>query len=155
MASKARRQVTDAPPSRYKVVERGRRLVVIDTRTGQPATRVPEPGPPGMPRPPAAPIESTAPRSIDDRSGATILRTTRLYDLKAPREIVMTQAFSDRLRGAVGGWLIGFIVFAMVAAIFFPWLLLVPVALLFQPKVRAAFRKWMTARLDEADQAAS
>jgi len=147
--------MTDAPPGRYKVVERGRRLVVIDMRTGKPATREPAPVTPSAPRPQAAPIESTAPRSVDDRSGAAILRTNRLYDLKAPREIVMTQAFSDRLSRAIGGWLIGALVFAVVATLFFPLLWLVPVVILFQPKTRAAFRNWMTARLDEASQAAS
>lgn len=147
--------MTDAPPGRYKVVERGRRLVVIDTRTGQPAARAPAPAAPAAPRPSAAPVQSTAPRTIDDRSGATILRTTRLYDLKGPREIVMTQAVSDRLARAVGGWLIAFFIFAVVATLFFHWLWLLPVLLLFQPRARAAFHTWMTARLDEADQAAS
>ena len=155
MAVTTRGDVTDAPPSRHKVVERGRRLVVIDTRTGQPATREPAPVAAPVPRPQKAPVESTAPRAIDDRSGATILRTTRLYDLKGPREIVMTQTFSDRLGRAIGGWLIAFLVFTMVATLFFPLLWLLPVVLLFQPKVRAAFRNWMTARLDEASQAAS
>lgn len=147
--------MTDAPPSRYKVVERGRRLVVIDTRTGQPATREPAPVAPSAPRPQTAPIESTAPRSVDDRSGASILRTTRLYDLKGPREIVMTRAFSDRLGRTIGGGLIGFLVFAAIATLYFPPLWLVPIGVLIQPKTRAAFRSWMTARLDEASQAAS
>lgn len=147
--------MTDAPPGRYKVVERGRRLVVIDTRTGQPATRAPAPVAPTAPRPPATPVEKTASRTIDDSSGAAILRTTRLYDLKGPREIVMTPEFSDRLGRAIGGWLIAFFIFATVATLFFHWLWLLPVLLLFQPKARAAFRNWMTARLDEADQAAS
>eukprot|EP01136_Pigoraptor_vietnamica_P032015 Opistho-1_new@93341 len=120
MAGAARGQVTDAPPGRYKVVERGRRLIVIDTRTGQPATRAPAPVAPSAPRPPTAPVETTQPRTIDDRSGAAILRTTRLYDLKAPREIVMNQGFSDRLGRAIGGWLIAFFIFAVVATLFFP-----------------------------------
>ncbi|WP_447727923.1 hypothetical protein [Sphingomonas koreensis] len=147
--------MTDAPPSRYKVVERERRLVVIDTRTGQPATRAPAPAASAMPHPSTVPVEHTAPRSVDDRSGATILRTSRLYDHKGPREIVMTQAFSDRLSRAIGGWLFAFFVFAVVATLVFPWLWLLPLAPLFQPKARAALRNWTTARLDEADQAAS
>ena len=64
--------MTDAPPSRYKVVERGRRLVVVDTRTGQPATRDVHPA---TAKPPAGPaanavIEQLTPRTIDDRSGS-------------------------------------------------------------------------------------
>lgn len=148
--------MTDAPPGRYKVVERGRRLIVIDTRTGQPATREVKPTPSSRAaRPVSAPIQTTQPRTIDDRSGAAILRTTRLYDLKGPREIVMNQGFSDRIGRSIGGWLIAFFTFAVVATLFFPWLWLLPIAALFQPKVHAAFRNWMTARLDEADQAAS
>lgn len=152
MAGKARGTMTEAPPGRYRVVERGRRLVVIDTRTGQPAARAPAPGaaPAIPPRPPGAAVESTAPRTIDDRSGASILRTSRFYDLKGPREIVMTEGFSNRLRRAMGGWLIGGFVFAVVATLFFPPLWLMPVAILTQPKARAAFRTWMTARLDQA-----
>ena len=113
-------KVTDAPPSRYKVVERGRRLIVIDTRTGQPATREAKPTPSSRaPMPVSAPIQTTQPRTIDDRSGAAILRTTRLYDLKAPREIVMNQGFSDRLGRAIGGWLIAlpYLVPLMYAAV--------------------------------------
>lgn len=155
MAGQTDREMTDAPPGRYKVVERGRRLVVIDTRTGQPATREPASAAPPAPRPSAAPIERAAPRSVDDRSGAAILRTTRLYDLKGPREIMMTQAFSDRLARAMGGWLIACFIFAMVAMLLLPWLWLIPIAILLLPRGRAAFRNWMTARLDAADQAAS
>lgn len=150
-----RGDVIDAPPGRYKVVERGRRLIVIDTRTGQPATREVTPAVPSMLRPSATPVESSAPRSIDDRSGGTILRTTRFYDLKGPREIVMTQAFSNRLGRALGGLLIAFFAFAVVATLFFPWLWLLPIVALFQPKVHSALRNWITARLDDASQASS
>jgi len=126
--------MTDAPPGRYKVVERGRRLVVIDTQTGRPAAARRAP--------------------VDDRSGNAVLTTSRLYDLKGPRRIVIGEAVSNRLSRAIGGWAIAAIVFTILS-IFFPLLLLLPVVLLFQPKVRAAFRNWATARLDEADQAAS
>ena len=144
--------MTDAPPGRYKVVERGRRLVVIDTRTGQPATREARPAPPSPPLP--AGIEPESPRSIDDQSGHAVLTTSRLYDLKGPRRIVISEAASNRMSRSIGGIVIALIAFAILA-VFFPLLLLLPVALLFQPKARAAFRNWMTARLDAADQAAS
>lgn len=152
----SRRQVTDAPPSRYKVVERGRRLIVIDTRSGQPATREVKPTPSSRsPMPVSAPIESTAPRTIDDRSGAAILRTMPFYDLKGPREIVLTQDFTNRLGRAVAGWMIAFFGFAVLATLLFPLLWLLPLFASFQPKVHAAFRNWMTARLDDAGQAPS
>lgn len=147
--------MTDAPPSRYRVVERGRRLVVIDTLTGQPATRelaVRESA--GVP-PPSRPIEAAAPSAVDDRSGEAVLTTSRLYDLKGPRRIVMTQAFRDRFGRAAKGWLVAAFVIATAVTLFFPmlWLLVVFVAL--QPKLRGGVRTWITARLDEADQAAS
>lgn len=155
MAGTARGQVTDAPPSRYKVVERGRRLIVIDTRTGQPATReTKQPGSPAPSTQMSAVIETVTASSVDDRSGNAVLVTSRLYDLKGPRRIVISEAAANRMSRGIGGIAIGLIAFAILA-VFFPLLLLLPVALLFQPKARAAFRTWMTARLDEADQAAS
>lgn len=147
--------MTDAPPSRYKVVERGRRLVVIDTRTGQPAVREPVVRAPAPGRAPATlPIETAAPSTVDDRSGNAVLVTSRLYDLKGPRRIVITEAASNRMSRGIAGVVIGLIVFAILA-VFFPLLLLLPFALVFQPKVRAGFRQWVTARLDQADQASS
>ena len=148
--------MTDAPPSRYKVVERGRRLVVIDTRTGQPATREVNPA---AAKPPAGPsgnavIDQVTPRTIDDRSGNAVLVTSRLYDLKGPRRIVISDTASNRMSRAIGGIAIVGIAF-VILAVFFPLLLLLPVVLLFQPKARAASRNWMTARVDQADQAPS
>lgn len=145
--------MTDAPPGRYKVVERGRRLVVIDTRTGQPATREARPQPPSLASRPLG-LERESPRSIDDKSGHAVLTTSRLYDLKGPRRIVISEAATARMNRSIGRIAVGLIAFAILATIF-PLLLLLPAALLFQPKARAAFRTWMTARLDEADQAAS
>lgn len=154
MARGTRGAVTEIPPSRYKVVERDRRLVVIDTLTGKPTST---PGPVGpviraeQPPPAERPVTEDAPRQIDDRSGAQILTTSPLYDLKAPRRIVMGDRFNEKIGAAIGGWLAGLIFAFVIALLFFPWLLLVPVALLLQPKVRAAIRQWITARLDEVE----
>ncbi len=141
--------MTEVPPSRYKVVERGRRLVVIDTHTGKPATHEHAP-PVSRPEPADRPIESTGPRRVDDRSGNSILTTSRLYDLKGPREIVMTEDFSNGLSRAVRGGLIAMFVFGTFATIVFPWLWIVPIFILLQPKARAVTRQWITARLDQA-----
>jgi hypothetical protein len=146
------------PPSRYQVVERGRRLVVIDRQTGRPAAREPalhDRAVAGRPaeRPGARPIEAS-PGKVDDRSGAAILTTSPFYDLKAPRRIVMDDRFNERFGKLLGGWLIGGFVALAVAFVIFPWLIVLPVVLLFQPKARAAIRLWITARLDEV-QAAS
>jgi hypothetical protein len=151
----SRRQVTDAPPGRYKVVERGRQLVVIDTRTGRPATRGTDPAPSSPPNSFPSMIEREAPPAIDDRSGHAVLTTSRLYDLKGPRRIVINEAASQRLSRGIGGFAIVLIVFAVVATLLLPWLWLLPALLLFQPKARTGFRSWVTARLDDASKAAS
>jgi hypothetical protein len=148
--------MTDAPPSRYQVVERGRRLVVIDRHTGRPATREPAAitDRAVADQPARRPIEAARPSAVDDRSGAAILTTSPLYDLKAPRRIVMDDRFNERVGKRIGGWLIGGFVALAVAFVIFPWLIVLPIVLLFQPKARAAIRIWITARLDEV-QAAS
>ena len=137
-----------------RAASNGRRLVVIDTQTGQPAVRDPvvrAPSSPGTTAP--RPIETLAPSSVDDRSGNAVLVTSRLYDLKGPRRIVIDEAASNRMSRGIGGvaaLLIGF----AILAFFFPLLLLLPFVLLLQPKTRNGFRQWITARLDEADRAA-
>ena len=155
MARGPRGAVTDVPPSRYKVVERDRRLVVIDTLTGQPAS-APGPIPPAdrqdhPPSPIERPVAEDEPRRIDDRSGAQILTTSRLYDLKAPRRIVMGDRFNEKFGKAIGGWLIAAFFAFSIAFLFFPWLIVVPFVLALQPKLRAAIRQWITARLDEVE----
>ena len=148
--------VTEVPPSRYKVVERDRRLVVIDTLTGK-AASAPGPVPPsarrGHPAPPPVdrPVAEAEPRRIDDRSGAQILTTSPLYDLKAPRQIVMGDRFNEKIGKAIGGWLVGLFFAVSIAFLFYPWLIVVPFVLILQPKLRAAIRQWITARLDEVE----
>ncbi len=66
----------------------------------------------------------------------------------------MDDRFNDRIGKAIGGWMIALFSGFGFAFIFFPWLMIVPVIALLQPKVRAAIRQWITARLDEV-QAAS
>lgn len=145
--------MTDVPPSRYQVVERGRRLVVIDRQTGRPAAREPGSQDRAVAQRPAErigerPIEAS-PSKVDDRSGAAILTTSPIYDLKAPRRIVMDDRFNERFGKLLGGWLIGGFIALAVAFVIFPWLIVLPLVLLFQPKSRAAIRQWITARLDE------
>ena len=140
--------MTGIPPSRYRVVERGRRLVVIDTRTGRPATH--DPAPPG-PDPAAAAQphrEPTSPGRIGDRSDVPVLTTSPLYDLKGPRRIVLDDGFRTRIGKAAGGWLIGLFIALIIVLLFFPWLIVLPVVLLIQRSNRAAIRQWITARLD-------
>lgn len=132
--------MTDAPPSRYKVIERGRRLVVIDTRTGQLATRE-------AARASAAAGETHAPDRGDAAGGDAVLTTSRLYDLKGPRRI----AKGERLTNLAAGVLAAIVIAGTVVTIAFPMLWLGVVFALFQPKLRAAIRGWITARLDAFD----
>ena len=156
MARRTRRAVTDVPPSRYKVVERDRRLVVIDTLTGKPAS-APGPVPPAtqhehpLPPPTERPVSEDEPRRIDDRSGAQILTTSPLYDNKAPRQIVMGDRFNEKIGKAIGGWLVGLFFAFSIAFLFYPWLIVLPFVLALQPKLRAGIRTWITARLDEVE----
>lgn len=151
MARGTGRTVTEVPPSRYKVVERDRRLVVIDTLTGKPASAPGPIAPPDRQPTPDRPITETEPRRIDDRSGAQVLTTSALYDLKAPRRIVMGERFNDKIGKAIGGWVIGLFFAFSIAFLFFPWLIVVPFVLALQPKLRAAIRQWITARLDDVE----
>jgi hypothetical protein len=155
---------TDMPPSRYRVVERGRRLIVIDNHNGAPVTglpraqqarvdrlvkalRTPEPGrsapPPPQrtrPAPQQRPIEAGDP---------TILTTQSWFDDKAPRRVRIGQENNSVLAIAV------LIVLALIVfgIVLFGWpALVVLVFLLAQKAVRAQFRRMVTHWLDGLEQ---
>ena len=139
--------VTEPPRSRYRVVEKGRTLVVIDTLTNAPvAGRGPVGRPAAIPRLPSAPQRT-------DFAGRATLVTHPLYDDRAPRTLQLDEGATQLVDGvrvvAVGGM----VMFA-VAAAFLPWLLLAPAAL-FNPRVRAALRAPVTRWLDRYDAGAS
>lgn len=136
---------TQPPPSRYRVVEKGRRLVVIDTLTGEPATSGAKNGattPVATPLIPARP-ERTA---FDGRSR---LVTHPIYDDRGPRALDLDEGATLLING-VRVCLIGGAIMLVIAAIFLPWLIIVPVILL-NPKTRAAIRAPVTAWLDRYD----
>ncbi|WP_326523244.1 hypothetical protein [Sphingomonas sp.] len=126
------------PPSRYRVVEKGRRLVVIDTHTGQPAARRPAKASPES-KPAALGPERIA---FDGRS---TLVTRAFYDDKAPRTLTLDDGATgmiEKLRSAA----IGAAVFYAVLVVFFPWLLLLPIVLLHgevRRRIRAATTEWL------------
>ncbi|MBX3593695.1 hypothetical protein [Sphingomonas sp.] len=146
--------MTTMPPSRYRVIEKDRRLIVIDTETGQQVTH-------GGPVAPAAPTRDRAPagdplsrrtRTVDDRSGSGVIRTSRLYDDKGPRDIVVGPNGTGMLgSGAAVAMIVG-VVFVGIA-IAFPAILLVPALLFVNPKARKAIRSAVTVWLDSIDQA--
>ena len=132
-------RMTDVPPPRYRVVERNRRLDVIDTRAGQ--ARTSDASAPRRERRPAI-----AKVSFD---GTADLMTQRFYDDKAPRSIRL-----DPGRAAtVGRIKVGALVLALafvVAVVTMPWLLAIPFAL-FSEQVRKPIRRRVTAWLDQAE----
>lgn len=141
----------DMPPSRYKVVEEGRRLVVVDRLTGErvkhqihetphrPEQRYglsslerPRPNPP-----------SPSPSGL--QTGGRQITTARWYDNKAPRTLPLDD---DRLGALVivGGILVSLTI--LILFLFNVFGLFVVGFLLMQKGARAALRRGATAWLD-------
>lgn len=134
------------PPSRYRVIERGRRLEVIDRGAARRVTAAPPS--PARPRPAAASWWPTLPRRTRFDGGAE-LATHRTYDDKAPRLIALDPASAAIVRGV--GWAALVAVLALAAAaIAWPWLL-VAVALPFSDQVRKPLRAATTRWLDRVE----
>lgn len=133
------------PPSRYKVVEQERRLVVIDTLTGKPATRGSPPPTEGDATSPPA----VARRIVDNRGGRPVIATLALYDLNGPRDIVLSEETQRTLTAAGMGAAILAVMWLMIA---FTWPIAAFVALfvVFQPKSVTAIRQWITTQLDRS-----
>lgn len=164
----------DMPPSRYRVVERGRQLVVIDTRPGSDNKEVRIEGvPPGDALNPAVPrtVEpSNAPVS-DDRSGMGMLAqvggsmsdalvrrspdgnaeyfdTRRWFDDKGPRRVRLSPAGREQLNGALLGLVGGGIAVTALAFVASPLILLPGVLILLGAKPRASIRGHVTRWID-------
>ena len=132
------------PPTRYRVVEKGRRLVVIDTQTGAPVREHRDPASP------ARPVRQS-PAGVDDGS---VFTTRRWFDDKAPRTVRLNPAARKQVEN--GRFAIAIVVAVCVALgfllwPFFPFLLIV---LLVQPKLRQQARVAATKWIDGLDQAA-
>ena len=138
------------PPTRYRVVEKGRRLVVIDTLTGAPVREHRDPAPPASPMSRAQPVRQS-PAGVDDGS---VFTTKSWYDDKAPRTVRLNYASRKQLENS--RFVIAIVVAVCVALSFllwpfFPFLLVV---LLVQPKLRQQARAAATRWVDGLDQAA-
>jgi hypothetical protein len=151
--------MTNPPPPRYKVVERGRRLEVIDTRTGRPASSHGARPATSKRQDDLLGIRSEAkgkpplrsPAGLDD---GNVFTTKHWYDDKAPRTIRLNYVTRRRLDTLRFG-------FAIVAAIgvalsvwwwpVFPILLM---GLAAAPKSRRNLRAAATRFVDTLDQAA-
>lgn len=124
------------PPSRYKVVERGRRLEVIDTQTGQSASR-----------PPAASGGKSGGAGID----TDVFVTKRWYDDKAPRAIRLNYATRARLLNLRWGIALAVALLVALSFLFWPLAIFLVFALAAGPKLRAQLRAASTRWLDGLD----
>ncbi|AXJ95172.1 hypothetical protein DM480_06260 [Sphingomonas sp. FARSPH] len=136
-------------------MERGRRLEVIDTHTSARATSHARAAPPSTPRAtplttPGSPHAWLRKVSFD---GTADLTTHRLYDDHGPRTIRLDPGSARIVNGAFAG-LIALAVALVVAAVFWPAILLV-LAALAQNKVRAGVRRRVTEWLDRVAREAS
>jgi hypothetical protein len=151
------------PPTRYKVVERGRRLEVIDTWTGQSASSsVPLPlagvrggdfgtAPRDLSAPPASGRHAqTCSAGLD--SGTFVTR--RWYDDKAPRTIRMNYSSRARLNNLRYGIAVAVALLVVLAFLFWPLALVLVVAVTMNPKIRMQIRAGITRWIDGFDQAA-
>lgn len=151
------------PPTRYKVVERGRRLEVIDTLTGKSASSsvsLPLAGVKGG-GVGAAPRDLSAPPASGRRaqagsagldSGAFVTR--RWYDDKAPRTIRMNYVNRARLTNLRYGIAVAVALLVVLAFLFWPFAMILVVLVTMNPKIRTQIRTGITRWIDGFDQAA-
>lgn len=135
------------PPSRYRIVERNRRLVVIDNwATAQrpliaqsPVTR------------PDRQISAPAPPAKLQKiafDGRTSFTTHRLFDARGPRTIILDPGSASAINGVkIGGAVTAF---ALVILAFVSPVLLLPLVILLQRRVREQIRTAITGWLDRA-----
>jgi len=148
------------PPTRYRVVEQGRRLVVIDNWTGAPVqpTAAPSPQTPTGQRrrieaPPVRPDTPAAAEPSGRYAGGEGVSfvTARWYDAEGPRRIRLSKDGQTQLVAAGAVTVVVLVLLALLAG----WLLLFPLAfLLLNPKGRGGLRTaaatWLTA-LDQSE----
>lgn len=152
----------DMPPSRYKVIEKGRQLVVIDTARGETVTRsLPKPPPPAVRRaleamqaqrgradPPRRAPPPSSPRSeAQPIPGEAVLTTQSWFDDKAPRRLYV----GDGRNKGFAGFIAAFFFVMVVAFAIFGWPAAVVIAFLLIQS-RKAWRGWVTSMLDGFDE---
>ena len=153
----------DAPGTRYKVVERGRRLEVIDTWNGNAAVKPARPDPvQRAPRRDASaameslrqgappPVEALRAPKLDQR-GRGLLHTKPWYDDKGPRQIVVTQAGEEKLKGLRIVAFVALFILAVMAFLFWPLLFIMPF-FVFNDGTRKNLRAAATKFLDHLNQ---
>lgn len=134
----------DMPPSRYRVEERGRRLVVIDRASGHAVG--PAKAPPR--KPPRRKIGLKRPQATPDS-----FVTRSWFDAKAPRTIKLNYVAHSRLTTLRLG---GAIVIALLVTgsfLAWPWFPILIGGILASQKSRSQLRKASTRWIDGFDQA--
>ncbi|HEX8485093.1 hypothetical protein [Sphingomonas sp.] len=111
--------MTTRPPSpRYRVVERGRRLEVIDTRDGEPVRPRAPGGLPISSRNPGGAFARLLSRGERTPDGRYVLRTRGEFDARGPRGIALAEGGARLLALVLGG--VAILAAAVLAA--FAWL---------------------------------
>lgn len=133
------------PPSRWRVIEKGRRLIVIDTRAGD----VPVPA---SPRADQHPMEGPALSTL--HADRRTLVTRRWWDAKGPRTIQLDYGGARSLDQARGALAVGAAILLLLAFFFPLFLVVLPIALL-QPRTRDRIRGGIAGWLDGLGQTVS
>lgn len=127
------------PPSRYRIYERHRRLVVVD-QWATPSTRSI-----------IAPLAQKMPGGKLQRiafDGRTAFTTHRLFDAKGPRTIILDPGGASMIGGMKVALVVGA---ATLVAVAFIWpYFLIPLVLVLQRRLRHQLRARTTAWLDRA-----
>lgn len=153
------------PPTRYKIVERGRRLEVIDTWSGE---RVSSPSPCPLAggsrsddlrdrRPDdlsAPPASTKTPRAGTAGLDSDTFVTRGWYDDKAPRTIRLNFVNRARLTNLRYGFAVAIALLVVLAFWFWPFALILVFAVTVNPKLRTQLRASITKWIDGFDQAA-
>lgn len=143
--------MTDMPPTRFRVVERGRRLEVIDTQAKKPYAPAPQ-KPLDLASLPTGAVDRA---KANDRAwlptkirfdGGSVWTTQRFYDAKGPRTLTLNAGTVGQLRMAAGILIAAFIGWLILAS-FVPALLGLPL-LLASEKTRETLRNAVTDWID-------
>ena len=145
----------DAPPTRYKIVERGRRLEVVDTWNGNaPVRTFQDPAAaPARSSDAGAAVESMRAARLDQR-GRTVLNTAAWYDAKGPRAITLSEQGKANLQAVRVFAVLALIVAALAAYLFWPFFLVLPFVLI-NGETRKSLRNGAARFLDGLGQAAT
>jgi len=164
----------DMPPSRYRVEERGRRLVVIDRKTGREVSHAKSPLPlargvgggddrAGRRRSREAPPPSPPASGRGAQGWKFGLKQTRAtpdsfvtrswFDAKAPRTIKLNYTAHSRLATLRFGGAILIALLVTGSFLFWPWFPFTVAAVLTPPKTRERLREASTRWIDGFDQA--